>query len=93
MFTFQENKFKIVQKNFHEIKIVLVKKIFFGKVTGHNDHYIINMGGQRSKIGGNWPLASPYLQHWLLHPRKQYICFKSIIQTLVKGKKNVKSKQ
>ena len=53
MFTFQENKFKIVQKNFHEIKIVLVKKIFFGKVTGHNDHYIINMGGQRSKIGGN----------------------------------------
>ena len=24
-----------------------------GKATGHNDHYMINMGGQRQKIGGN----------------------------------------
>ena len=31
-------------------------KRFIGKVTGHNDHYMINMGGQRPKIGGNWPL-------------------------------------
>ena len=29
------------------------KKRFLGKVTGHNDHYMINMGGQRPKIGGN----------------------------------------
>ena len=29
------------------------KKIFLGKATGHSDHYMINMGGQSSKIGGN----------------------------------------
>ena len=29
------------------------KKRFIGKTTGDNDHYMINMGGQRSKIGGN----------------------------------------
>ena len=29
------------------------KKIFLGKVTGHNDHYMINMGGQRPKSGSN----------------------------------------
>ena len=29
------------------------KKIFVGKVTGHNDHYLINMSGQRPKISGN----------------------------------------
>ena len=30
------------------------KKRFIGKGTGHNDHhYMINMGGQRPKIGGN----------------------------------------
>ena len=40
------------------------KKRFLGKVTGHNDHYMINMGGQRPKIGGNWLLIGPYLQHW-----------------------------
>ena len=33
-----------------------------GKATGHNDHYMINMGGQRQKIGGNCPLTNPYLQ-------------------------------
>ena len=52
VFEFQENKFKIVQKNFQEIKIILIKKRFLGKATGHNDHYI-SMGGQRQKIGGN----------------------------------------
>ena len=41
------------------------KKRFLGKATGHNDHYMINMSGQRPKIGGNWPLAGPYLQHWV----------------------------
>ena len=29
------------------------KQIFLGKATGHNDHYMINMSGQRPKIGGN----------------------------------------
>ena len=29
------------------------KKGFLGKVIDHNDHYMINMGGQRPKIGGN----------------------------------------
>ena len=26
---------------------------FLGKATGHNDHYIINIGGQRPKTGSN----------------------------------------
>ena len=51
-FKFQENKFKIAQKNLQKIKIILIKKRFLGKATGHNDHYI-SMGGQMSKIGGN----------------------------------------
>ena len=38
------------------------KKRFLGKATGHNDQYIINMGGQKPKLGGDWPLTSPYLQ-------------------------------
>ena len=29
------------------------EKIFLGKVTGHNDHYMISMGGQRPKTDGN----------------------------------------
>ena len=37
------------------------KKVL-GKATGHRDHYMIIMGGQRAKIGGNWPLTGPYLQ-------------------------------
>ena len=53
VFNFQEIKFKIVQKNFQEIKIILIKKRFIGKATGHNDHYVINMSGQRGKIGSN----------------------------------------
>ena len=28
------------------------KDRFLGKATGHNDHYMINMGSQRPKIGG-----------------------------------------
>ena len=38
------------------------KKRFLGKTTGHNDHYMTNIGGQRSKIAGNWPMNGPYLQ-------------------------------
>ena len=30
-----------------------IEKRFFGKATGHNDHYMINMGSQRLKIGSN----------------------------------------
>ena len=29
------------------------KKRFLVKTTGHNDHYMINMGGQKPKTGGN----------------------------------------
>ena len=53
VFKFQENKLKIVLKNFQEIKIILKKYIFLGKATRHNDHYMINMGGQRLKTTGN----------------------------------------
>ena len=28
-------------------------KRFLGKTAGHNDHYMINMGGLRPKTGGN----------------------------------------
>ena len=38
------------------------KKRFLGKSTSHNDYYMINMVGQRLKIGGNWPLTGPYWQ-------------------------------
>ena len=75
VFEFQENKFKIVQKNFYKIKrifkrFIKIYKRFLGKATGHNDHYMINMGSQRPMIDGNWPLTvtdGPYLQHWLGH--------------------------
>ena len=30
-----------------------IKKGSPGKATGHNDHYMINVGDQRQKIGGN----------------------------------------
>ena len=53
VFKFQENKFKIVQRDFKEIKILLIKKRYFRKATGHNDSNMINMGGQRPKISGN----------------------------------------
>ena len=52
VFKFQENMFKIIQKNFQEIKIS-IKKTFLGNATGHNDHYMIHMGSQRPKIGSN----------------------------------------
>ena len=39
-----------------------MKKRFIGKATGHNDYYMINMGGQRPKIDDNWPLTGPCLQ-------------------------------
>ena len=39
-------KFKIVRKNFNKIKVIIIKR-FLGKATGHNDHYMINMVGQR----------------------------------------------
>ena len=39
----------------------IIKKGFLGKPTSHIDHYIINMGSQLSKTGGNWPLIGPYL--------------------------------
>ena len=35
------------------------KKKSFGKATGHSDHYMINMGGQRRKIGGICSAAIP----------------------------------
>ena len=47
VFKFQENKFKIVQKNLQEIKTILIK------ATSHNDYYMISMGGSRPKIGSN----------------------------------------
>ena len=31
----------------------IIKKRFLAKTTGHNDHYMINMGGQRPKIRNN----------------------------------------
>ena len=45
--------------------MILKKKRFLGKATGHNDHYKISMGGQRPKIGGNRPLTGLYLQCWI----------------------------
>ena len=39
-------------KEFQENKNNIKKKIL-GKATGHNDHYMINMGGQKPKTGGN----------------------------------------
>ena len=47
MFKFQENKFKIIEKNFWETKIIIMKKRFLRNANSHNDHYMINIGGQR----------------------------------------------
>ena len=33
-------------------KLIIIIR-FLRKATRHNDHYIINIGGQRPKIGGN----------------------------------------
>ena len=46
--------------NFEENKLKIVWK--------NNDHYMINMDGQRSKIGGKWLLTGSYLQNWSLVP-------------------------
>ena len=51
VFKFLENKLKIIQKNFKEIIIII--RNFLGKAISHDDHYTINTGGQRPKIGGN----------------------------------------
>ena len=32
---------------------IIIKKRFLGKPTDHNVHYMINMGDQGPKIGGN----------------------------------------
>ena len=54
VFKFRENKFKIVQKKILGNKNNINKKRrFLGKATGHNDPYMISMGGQMPKIGGN----------------------------------------
>ena len=53
VFKFQKNKFKIVQKSFQEMRIILIKKKILRKATSHNDHYMINMDGKRHKNGGN----------------------------------------
>ena len=50
------NKFKFQQVQDRSKKMLgkkNIKKRSPGKATGHNDHYMINMGGQRQKIGGN----------------------------------------
>ena len=36
-----------------QLLLKIIKKIFLGKATSHNDHYIIDMGSQRPKIGSN----------------------------------------
>ena len=53
VFKFQENKFKDHSKEFLGNKNNINKKRFLGKATGHNDHCMINMGGQRPQIGSN----------------------------------------
>ena len=49
------------------------KKRFLGTAISHKDHYMINVGGQRPKIGSSWPLTGPYLQRWHQLPRVQII--------------------
>ena len=46
------------------IQLLENNKRFLGKATSHNDHYMIFMGSQRPKIGGNWLLTGLYLQNW-----------------------------
>ena len=36
-----------------KLLVKIIKKIFLGKATSHNDHYMVDMGGQRPKIGSN----------------------------------------
>ena len=44
------------------ITVNIDKKRFLGKANHHNNHCMINMGGQRPNCGGNSPLTTPYLQ-------------------------------
>ena len=51
VFKLQENKFKIIQNNFQEIKII--KKDFLEKPPVTISLHDKCMGGKRPKIGGN----------------------------------------
>ena len=42
-------------------------KRYLGKPFGHDNHYMINIGGQRPKTGSNWLLNGPYLQRCLYY--------------------------
>ena len=44
---------KLIQSIFKCVQAIKQQNLFIGKPTSHNDHYIINMGRQRPKIGGN----------------------------------------
>ena len=54
------NSQKTSSRLFKKIIRNKIIKRFLGKATSQ----MINMGGQRAKIGGNWPLTGPYLQCW-----------------------------
>ena len=43
------------EEHLHTATSEIYNNIFLGKATSHNDHYMINMGGQRQrpKIGDN----------------------------------------
>ena len=51
-----ESKFKIVHKNFSKIILIAMNKVSW-KTTGHNDHYMINMGNKGRKLAVTycWP--------------------------------------
>ena len=49
------------EKHLHTTASENNKKIF-RKIASYNDHYMINMGGQRSSISSNWLLTGPYSQ-------------------------------
>ena len=64
------NSKKTSSKSFKEFlgnKNKFNKKRFLGEASGHNDHYMINIGSQRLKIGSYWLLTGPYLQRWSTH--------------------------
>ena len=41
------------EEHLHVVASENNNKRFLGKATGHNDHYMINMGSQRPRIGSN----------------------------------------
>ena len=45
----------VLKNIYRRLLLEIIKSIFLGKATSHNDHYMINMGGQgeRPKIGSN----------------------------------------